>query len=89
MPVSPNTNQSGKSILDSVKSQVANYYSGEEFLALERKAPNNPYYCKWGTSDNFSTHYLGEMSIKGAERKGFNKGVQIARDSVERISKPE
>ena len=82
MPTRPNTDQSGKRIVDSVKREVANYYSGEEFLALERKAPKDIYSEKCGTTDNFKTHYWGELSIKGAERRGGSKGIQLARDSV-------
>lgn len=85
MPIQPSVAQSGESILFNAKKEVAKYYTGEEFLALERKAPNNSTGNKWGTSENYRTHYFGELSIVGAERRGYYKGIQIARDSIENV----
>ena len=85
MPMNPNTEQSGESILSNAKKEVAKYYTGEEFLALERKAPNNSSGNKWGTSENYRTHYFGELSVAGAERRGYYKGIQLARDSLENV----
>ena len=66
--------QNEKTIVDSIKTEVAKYYSGSEMLNLERKAPQH-YSGKYGTRDNYITHYYGTLAIKGAERKGFNDGM--------------
>ena len=79
MPLEPNKTQKGKSILDSIKRVVSSYYTGEEFLKLEKNAPRSDFGAKWGTNDNLKTHYYGELAIKGAERKGFSDGLNEAR----------
>lgn len=61
--------------IDSIKLEVAKYYSGRDFLNLEQRAPHNSFGAKWGTNENARTHYYGLLSIKGAERKGFEDGV--------------
>lgn len=84
MPIVPNTDQKGKSILDSIKGVVSNYYSGEEFLKLEKNAPKADFGEKWGTSQNHTVHYYGELAVKGAERKGFYDGVAEARKELKK-----
>ena len=70
----PDLTQDGKTIVDSIKKEVAKYHTGEEMLSLERKAPKE-YSEKWGTRDNQVTHYYGTLAVRGAERKGFNDGM--------------
>ena len=82
LPLKPNTTQKGKSILDSIKGIVSTYYTGEEFLKLEKNAPKADFGAKWGTNNNMQTHYYGELAIKGAERKGFNDGLKEAQNEL-------
>lgn len=84
MPLEPNTTQKGKTILDSIKGIVSSYYTGEEFLKLEKNAPRADFGAKWGTNDNMRTHYFGELAIKGAERKGFHDGLNEARKELKK-----
>ncbi len=84
MPIEPNVKQKGEKILDSIKGEVAKYYSGEEMLKLEKNAPKGAYGSKWGTNDNQVTHYYGELAIKGAERKGFHDGLNEARKELKK-----
>lgn len=84
MPIEPNVKQKGERILDSIKGEVAEYYTGEEMLKLEKNAPNGAFGAKWGTNDNQVTHYYGELAIKGAERKGFNDGLNEARKELKK-----
>ena len=82
MPIEPKLDQKSSSILDSIKNEVAKYCTGEEFLKLEKNAPHREIGAKWGTSDNITTHYLGELAIKGAERKGFYDGMAAERKNI-------
>lgn len=84
MPLKPDVSKSAREILAESKKEASKYYSGQEMLTLEKKAPNADWYIKHGTSDNYTVHYLGQLTIVGAERKGYNEGLQFARDSLKK-----
>lgn len=82
LPIDDNIKQKGLEIVDSIKKEVSRYYSGEDILKLERKAPKQEGSSKYGLNDNAQTHYLGMIGVAGAERKGFETGLAEARKSL-------
>lgn len=68
------TDKTEKEILGNIKKEVAEYYSREEFLDLERKAPKY-FGSEFSTNEGYVTHYYGTLAVQGAERKGFNEGL--------------
>lgn len=79
----PKTDQTNKQIADSVKKEVSQYYSGEEMLELEKKAPD-PGNDRYKTNEGHVTHYFGALATKGAERKGFREGLVNGRKQLGR-----
>lgn len=68
--------RSVEEIIKDLKMKVSKYNTKEEMAQMLANEPQN---CAYSDLINKITHYYGQIAVKGAEKKGFEFGVENQR----------